>query len=301
VTADTVFEAASLGKPVFAYAVLRLASLGRFDIDRPLSAYWVFPDLAGDERARKITAAMVLSHTSGLPNQRDSTGLRTVLEPGTGFLYSGEAFLYLQKVVEHVTGMDAETLVSQMVFRPFGMRNSSFVWQPEYNATAATGTDAAGLPVTKYRPDSPNVAGGLHTTSSDYARFLSMAMKQWGLSRKIRARMLKPAVKVWVGPGKDPDYVAWGLGFALQYSAEEGVSMWHWGDNNVFKAFAVAFPRRHIAMVYLSNGVGGLSIRDEVVDATVGGIHPAFHWLEIPQYRGRSGSDEQNPVFGNEP
>src|SRR5215475_5400161 len=71
VTDDTVFEAASLSKPVFAYAVLKLFDAGKFDLDKPLNQY--LPgnyDVGEDQRLSQITARHVLSHTPGFPNWR---------------------------------------------------------------------------------------------------------------------------------------------------------------------------------------------------------------------------------------
>ncbi len=283
VTDSTVFEAASLGKPVFAYAVLRLASEGKIDLDRPLARYWVYPDIAGDVRSARITAAMVLSHTSGLQNWREDAGLQFVADPGESFNYSGEAFLYLQRVVEKITGADVETVVRDKVLTPFGMRNSFFVWNKRAERDYAVGTDAAGDPVPKYKPTVANVAGGFHTTAADYGKFLAAVMQGKGLNRAISKRMMEPAVKLWIGKGEDPDYVGWGLGFALQYTHDEGIALWHWGDNDVFKAYMVAYPARKIAVVYFANSVFGMSIRDQTVTATIGGTHPAFQWVTYPQ------------------
>src|SRR5512141_566160 len=87
VTDSTEFEAASLGKPVFAAAVLRLVDAGVLELDRPLSSYAVLPD-ATDPGARAITARHVLSHTTGLPNWREGPGpLVPASAPGTRFSY----------------------------------------------------------------------------------------------------------------------------------------------------------------------------------------------------------------------
>ena len=64
----TVFEAASMSKPVFAYLVLRLAERGEFDLDRPLYQMVDYPRLSHDERYKRITGRIVLSHGTGLPN-----------------------------------------------------------------------------------------------------------------------------------------------------------------------------------------------------------------------------------------
>jgi len=281
----TVFEAASLGKPVFAYAVLRLASRGTIDLDRALFSYWAYPDIAGDPRVAQITAAMVLSHTSGMENWRGDDGLNLIADPGTSFSYSGEAYLFLQRVVERITGRGVAEVVRNEVLRPYGMTSSFFLWSRAAEADYAVGTDGAGNPVEKYKPSIANVAGGFHTTAGDYARFLIAVMQGRGLSDAVRKRMMKPAVKLSVGEGKDPDWVGWGLGFALQYSRGEGIALWHWGDNDIFKAYMVAFPEEKTAVVYLANSVNGLSIRNEIITDTIGGTHPAFSWVRYPQIR----------------
>ena len=93
----TVFAAASLSKPLFAFAVMMLVEEGKFDLDRPLNEYLEYKDLEHDPRYRRITARMVLSHTSGLPNWRNGR-LDFAQVPGERFVYSGEGFVYLQKV-----------------------------------------------------------------------------------------------------------------------------------------------------------------------------------------------------------
>ena len=101
VAAHTLFPAASLGKPVFAYAALRLAEQGRLDLDRPLKSY-VADHAPADARGEKITARHVLSHSSGLRNWRNALDQPLVpdFDPGSRFQYSGEGFYYLQRTID---------------------------------------------------------------------------------------------------------------------------------------------------------------------------------------------------------
>src|SRR5688572_20487751 len=113
VSAETVFQAASLSKPVFAHAVLQLVDAGMLQLDEPLSRF--VPPLAPDDPAcLRITARHVLSHTTGLPNwRRDEYPLRTYFPPGSRFSYSGEAFVYLQSVIEGLTGEPLEAIMKR--------------------------------------------------------------------------------------------------------------------------------------------------------------------------------------------
>ncbi|MEO1485541.1 MAG: serine hydrolase [Bacteroidota bacterium] len=95
---ETLFEAASITKPVFGFAVCRLAERGIIDLDQPLYTYLPFEEIAYDERYKKITARHVLSHQTGFPNWRDGE-MKIEFEPGTQFGYSGEGFEYLKKVI----------------------------------------------------------------------------------------------------------------------------------------------------------------------------------------------------------
>lgn len=283
VTGRTVFEAASLGKPVFAYAVLRLASERKIDLDRPVSQYWKNPELSRDPRNDLVTASMLLSHQSGLPNVRDDLdSLSFIQSPGSGFSYSSEGFLYLQQVIEHITNESTDEFVRRYVFHPLGMDDSSFEWRPDFEGRAALGTDGAGRPVPLQKTGAANVSGGLETTAADYGKFLLALLEGWGLSPSVRARMMKPAVTVWSAPVKgtaERMSIAWGQGIGLQVVPGEGTSFWQWGDLTFFRSFMEGYPTRGVAMAYLTNSINGLSIAGDVAALTVGGANPAIAWL----------------------
>jgi CubicO group peptidase (beta-lactamase class C family) len=141
VAADTVFQAASLSKPVFAYAVLCLHESGGIDLDRPLSSYLPSSDTAHEPQLQGITARHVLSHTSGLQNWRFEADdvLQIAFPPGERFSYSGEGYFYLQRVVERITGQAIETYMQERVLRPLGMLRSSYIWLPEHEQQLAAG------------------------------------------------------------------------------------------------------------------------------------------------------------------
>jgi len=289
-TDRTVFEAASLTKPVFAYAVLKLADAGRLSLDAPLGP--LPEDRLTDERARRITARMVLEHTTGFQNEvLPGQTLRIHFAPGERFSYSGAGFLYLQRFVERTTGKALPELMDELVFRPLGMRDSGYVWLPEYERLEAFGHNAAGAAVPRRMPREPTVAT-LHTTPLDYARFMIAAMKGTGLRRDTARAMLTSQVAIDEGcftcldggTGRVSESLSWGLGWGLERTAR-GTAFWHWGDNNgEFHNFAMGYVDGDGVVVFTNSG-NGHSIMPEIIDAALGGPHPAFAWMGYDSYK----------------
>jgi len=289
-TDRTVFEAASLTKPVFAYAVLKLADAGRLSLDAPLGP--VPEDRLTDERARRITARMVLEHTTGFQNEvLPGQTLRIHFAPGERFSYSGAGFLYLQRFVERTTGKALPVLMDELVFRPLGMRDSGYVWLPEYERLEAFGHNAAGAAVPRRMPREPTVAT-LHTTPLDYARFMIAVMKGTGLRRDTARAMLTSQVAIDEGcftcldggTGRVSESLSWGLGWGLERTGR-GTAFWHWGDNNgEFHNFAMGYVDGDGVVVFTNSG-NGHSIMPEIIDAALGGPHPAFAWMGYDSYK----------------
>lgn len=135
---DTLFEAASMTKPVFAYVVMRLADEKRLDLDKPLVAYRRPAYLGQDPNLELITARHVLGHSTGLANWA-SEPLVTSSAPGSRYTYSGEAYIWLQLVVETIMGMGLGDVMQAKLFGPAGMSHSSFGWDAEIARSAVFG------------------------------------------------------------------------------------------------------------------------------------------------------------------
>jgi CubicO group peptidase (beta-lactamase class C family) len=273
---NTVFEAASLSKPVVAYVALTLVDAGRLDLDRPLVEYADIPELP-DERAGQITSRMVLSHTTGLQNERlGEEGLALAFDPGQRFRYSGEGFLLLQKVLESIAGESLDSLSRRTVLDPLGMTRSGFVWRDEWADNAAVGHGDFEGPRSPTRPDTARAPSSFHTTAHDYATFVRAVMRGDGLRRETFEQMVHPHVQV-------ADGIDWGLGWALETSHGARV-LWHWGDNSNsgFTAFVYVNLDRQDAVVYFANSSTGLGIVREVLAVVGGGqAAPAFMGYEL--------------------
>lgn len=294
VTESTVFEAASLSKPVFAYGVLKLADSGKLDLDTPLVKYMPGAYVENDERLNQLTARRVLSHTTGFPNWRPPGGpLKIYFTPGERFSYSGEGFVYLQAVVEHLTGQPLDAFMKKSVFDPLGMTSSSYVWQDRFEPLKAFGHNQAGEVTTRRQPKEANAAASLNTTPSDYARFVIAVMNGTGLKRETARQMLTPQIKVQencqicvndTGPVRLLQDVAWGLGWGLQRTAD-GDSFWHWGDsNNDVQCYVVAYPAKKMGVMVFTNSGNGHSIIPRIIDEAIGGRQPAVAWLSYEPY-----------------
>lgn len=312
VTAATVFEAASLSKPVVAYLTLRLVERGSVELDRPLLEQLPdgertlpgFEDLDGDPRLGRLTPRHVLSHATGLPNWRpgrwsDEPGaLSFGAEPGERFGYSGEGYVLLQRTLEALTGLPFQELAEREVFERVGMPSSSFVWRDDYETLAARPHDPAGEEVEKSRPVEANAAASLHTTAGDYGRFLAEVLDPEHLAPELAREMLTPQVmveseEIWGGRIEAPPTgrrLAWGLGWGLELRSGgdvdgEVASIWHWGDNGTFRCFVLGKPlslpgpEAGDGLVLLTNSYHGLAIAPKVVEGVFPGPHPAFGWL----------------------
>lgn len=189
VKASSIFEACSMSKPTFAYFALKLVEQGLLDLDTPLVEY-LREDYTEDPQHRKITARMVLTHSSGFPNwrpggRRNGGPIPVHFEPGTQQRYSGEGIWFLQKAVERILEVDnqaeqMDAILHKAVLEPIGMPNSHFIWQDQYEEKYADGHNRKGkLKRSERRPYMQvNTAFSLYTTPVEYAAFLIELMKQ---------------------------------------------------------------------------------------------------------------------------
>lgn len=180
VNLETQFWACSLSKPVFAYLVLKMTKDGSLPenfLDEPLP--WDVNQFGPQDGRKPFTPRMILSHQTGLPNE---SPVNFKFNPGEGFRYSGEGYLYLQKIIEEEVSkkeekkMTLEQLAQAKLFEPLKMTRTSFLF-PEEGDKATTHDEAmVPNPIPKQPANNSNAAGSLHTTASDYARFLMACM-----------------------------------------------------------------------------------------------------------------------------
>lgn len=274
-TADSVFQVASLSKPVFAYAVLKLAQEGSLNLDAPLVSYlpngylhvqnpFAFgkppiTDRVVTPELQAVTARMVLTHTSGLPNW-SSDPLAFDFKPGTDWQYSGEGFMLLQRAVESITNQGLDDFMRHRLFDPLGMSNTAFRWEPRF-------ADAfiAGLPRYMEIPEAL-APFSLHTSAKDYAKFLAALMADKQAVELIIQSPVSVVPKLGLG---------WGLGWGVERGEKE-TYIWQWGNNPGYRAFVMASPSSGDAVVMLTNSEDGLTMAEPIVAAVLPGTHRVF-------------------------
>lgn len=285
VDAETVFDAASLSKPLFAYGVMKLVEAGKFDLDRPLYKYLPYPDAAADDRYTSITGRMVLSHTTGFPNWRRGE-LKILFDPGERYSYSGEGFVYLMKVIEKLTGQSLDDWVSGLLFEPLGLERSSYVWQERFNDNYALPHGNLKQTFKKRKPEEGNTAYSLQTTAKDYARFLQAVMNNEALKKASTQLMLTRQINVpeknW-SAGPLSKSIGWALGWGTE-KTKRSQYFWQWGDNGPFKGFVMFDPAAKRGVVYFANSSEGLTIAPAICERVFGEAHPVFSWLNYGTY-----------------
>lgn len=291
VTDNTIFEAGSLSKPIFAYAVLKLADQGLIDLDKSLSSYLPVKYIL-DDQIDQITARMVLSHTTGFPLWwLEEENLKIYFKPGEKFSYSSEGFVYLQNVVETIVEKPLNELMKKQVFEPLHMANSSYVWENRFENQIAFGHNQFGQEETPWKRNRGNAGASLLTTISDYTKFLMAILKDTGLQKATFEDMLRPQIKI--NPnciecihnqnGILSESFSWGLGWGLFNSGTENLS-WHWADNLRFTSFCIFSRDAKSGVIYFTSGSNGLTLANEIVEPLFGDIHPILNWLQYTDY-----------------
>ena len=285
----TMFEAGSMSKPVFAYAVMKLCERGILELDTPLNNYTSERYLLGDPRLNLITARHVLSHTSGFQNMRSRANpLMIHSTPGDKWQYSGEGYAYLQSVVTSLTGhvdrkdcstfeadlkvcgTDFDAYMRANLLAPFGMDSSGYIWKAGFAKHIARPHDGQGTPLPTHKSGPAGAArygamGGLLTTATDYAKFLIEIVDPktedaFRLPQASLREMLRPQVKVEDGPGYA---ISWALGWRLAHMADGDLAS-HGGDRTGFHSTAEFSVASRSGYVILTNGDNGWKLIEEL-------------------------------------
>lgn len=251
---NTIFNVASLTKPLTAIVTLKLVSMGKWNLDEPLYKYWTDPEVGMDARNKLLNTRHILSHQSGFPNWRwDHADQKLAFEfsPGTQYQYSGEGYEYLRKALEHKFHKSLQELAQELVFQPLGMQDSRYIWSNKVDSSRlAPGYDENGKAYETIKNKIPNAADELLTTVEDYGRFLVSVMNAEGLSVPVFQEMC--AKQVPSSRGKH-----FGLGFE-RYELENGeYALSHGGADKGVRTLIVLLPQSKQGLIIFTNSDNG--------------------------------------------
>ena len=294
-TPDTLFQAASISKPVTAMAVLRMAQDGRFGLDSPINDLlksWKVPENSFTA-AKKVTVRQLLSHTagisvSGFPGYEAGAALPNLTqilkgvppastppivveaEPGSAYRYSGGGYTILRLLLEETGGAGFTDLMRKMVLTPVGMTHSTFAQPlpPELAKDAASAVDSRERPVPGGWNVYPELApDGLWTTPTDLAKF---AIEVWRSLRGEPNRVLNRETARLMLTRQLGDYA---LGFEV-HNEGKAFRFKHDGGNRGFRCRLLFYPDLGDGVAIMTNGGRG----DEVIVDVMRALRAEYGW-----------------------
>lgn len=253
----TLFNVASLTKPIVSMTVLKLADAGKWDLDEPLFHYWIDPDVKDDPNHKLLTTRHVLKHETGFVNWRswhETQKLTFDFVPGTGFNYSGEGFEYLRRALENKFNSSLETIVAETIFTPLEMDDTNFKWGPSIDeGRFAQWHDGNGENTYKdHVINEVNAADNLLTTIEDYGKFAEWVINGAGLSEELYADM----VSTHEVNGKNTNM---GLGWEVHSGLGEQneFALIHSGADRGVHCVTILFPNSKQGLIIMTNGDNG--------------------------------------------
>ena len=285
VSIQTLFQAASMSKPIAALLALLLADQGKLDIDEDVNKYlkrWKVPDNAFT-RKKKVTIRDLVCHSAGVTvhgfrgydgdqpypslvevlngeKPANSPAITVDMNPGEKFRYSGGGYCILQLLIEDVTGKDFAEVAQAMVLDPIGMKQSHYRIPKKADPKSyAAGHSVKGTVIAGTRNSHPeSAAAGLYTTPSDYAQFGIFYMNKG----KIGAKQLLTVKRVDDILRKQAPNQEVGLGVFLS----PGV-FGHGGSNIGFRCNSLFFTANGAGVIVMTNGDRGSLVAQEITNS----------------------------------
>jgi CubicO group peptidase (beta-lactamase class C family) len=261
---NTIWNVASMTKPITAVVALKLINAGKWNIDEPIFKYFIDPDVKNDPRVKKLTTRFILSHQSGFTNWRGNNAngkLVFEFEPGTKYQYSGEGYEYLRKALESKFKKSLEQLASELIFKPLKMKDTRFVWNENMDtARFAKWHNEKGVLYETQKNTTANAADNLLTTVEDYSKFLVHILNGAGLAGNLYKEMVAKQVRI-------NEYKHWGLGWWVDENINNNkdFALVHGGDDIGVHTIAFIIPNTKRALLIFTNSDNGTDAFAEIL------------------------------------
>ena len=275
---NTIFNVASLTKPITAMVALKLVSQGLWSLDEALNNYFTDPDIAHDSRKELLTTQLVLSHQTGFPNWRwmnESKKLEFEFDPGTAYQYSGEGFEYLRKAMEAKFHKNLQHLADELIFNPLHMHDSQLVWNQQVDSSRyAINYDENGKSYKTFKSSMPNGADDLLTTIADYGQFLISVMQGDGLDKQVFQSMQTPQVATTKGK-------YFGLGFEIYPLKSGSYALSHGGADKGVQTLFFILPESQKGILIFTNADHGYKAYEALLEHYLGDLGKEIVEIEM--------------------
>ena len=286
VTTNTLFNGASLSKPVTAMAALKLVEQGVLSLNENVNKYlegWKVPDNKFTE-IEKVTLKRLISHTAGFERYVQSSyfpdeafptigqmlsgekpsidpAVSVVSVPGQKEVYSNPGYSVIEKLLEVVTDKTFNDLLTELIFKPVQMTHSSFE-QPvpkHFSQQIATGYSNELDPY-PYKLFPYKAAGGIWTNPTDLAKFLITLLEDHHSGTNVLLSKSMTDSVFTQSPTR--------LGFAKIYNNESSDILFeHWGSNSGFTCYMVSSLQHKQGVVIMTNSDNGMSLMSDIARA----------------------------------
>lgn len=267
---NTIWNVASLTKPVTALVTLTLASRGLLDLDEPVSKYYVDPDVKDNPWTTELTSRLLLSHQSGFKNWRflePDKKLAFHFEPGKGYKYSGEGLEYLRKALESKFNKPLPQLAAENLFLPIGMKDTRFSWSYAIDSSRfARAQNDKGIVYTG-RSTVASAADWLLTTVGDYSKFGAFVINGGGLPADLYRQMTTAQVNMDTLAAHKTQGM--GLGWeVIRGLPNDEFVLTHNGSDPGVSTLILLLPKSKRGIVIFTNGDGGSKVISRILKAS---------------------------------
>lgn len=277
----SMFNTASTNKAITAETALRLASKGVIDLDEPISAYYIHPDIADDPRHKLLTPRILLSHQAGFmnwPYLYEDEKLAFIDDPGNGaYNYSGIGFRIFAKFLEAKLEKPFPQIVREEIFDPIGMAYATNSHDEAKDMTSIViPVDETGKFQTDYELETDywSAADDLFVSVEDYAAFLISTMNNNAVSeamaverRRIQTQMSDNAIWGCAKDAVDPCPSPYGHGIGwFVFGYESGLVLHHGGNDRSEAAIGYYEPESRNGGVIFVNSPKGVQLWPKIAD-----------------------------------